>query len=397
MGTRGTGSRLRMLVAGLVAGLVVAGCGGQSATAITDEESALRAVADSFAGSWTWAGAVDIQLTDAQFEQVMNLTMQDAPASERDVIAEQARRQLDEFDRQRMHGALADDQSFRTAWERDGSDLVDLRLDFGEVLTAESMTPSAALLGAADVEGILQMIREAYEVEGGSPADAITVDQLRDQARQAITDPKLLEVVMAIFDGGFGGLVGELDLSAAGVEEAELDELRAGFAEDLIGLADADTFVELAGEAMTLRDIRAEGGSTSVVVDVHPRDAAFAVYDLFDDAEALAEQMAGDPLGAEELPETLSEVARLTFDADGNLTEVRTDVVAIARQLADHVDLGTENTAETLEILADATVEVVFSFSDHDTVDTVTDVEATTIPWESILDYFRPAIDDALE
>ena len=394
MGTRGTGPRLRMLVAGLAAALVAAGCGGQSTAAITDEESALRAVAESFAGSWAWAGQVEVELTDAQFEQMLDLTMQQAPADERELIAEQARRQMDEFDRQRMHGALADDQSFRTAWERDGSDLVDLRLDFGEVLTAESMTPSAALLGAADVAGILQM---TYDVEGGDPADAVTVDQVRDQARQAITDSKLLEVVMAIFDGGFGGLVGELDLAAAGVGEAQLDELRAGFAQDLIGLADADTFVELAGEAMTLRDIRAEGGSTSVLVDVHPRDAAFAVYDLFDDAEALAEQVAGDPLDAEELPETLSEVARLTFDADGDLTEVRTDVLAVARELADHVDLGADNAEETLEILRDATVDVVFSFSDHDAVDTVTDVEATTIRWESILDYFQPAIDDALE
>ncbi len=88
--------------------------------------------------------------------------------------------------------------------------------------------------------------------------------------------------------------------------------------------------------------------------------------------------------------------SQLTFDAQGNLTEVRTDVLGVAGQLASTMDVDPE-AARMLTALRGATVHVVFGFGDHDAVDTVMDVEATTMAWDEIMDFFQQDIDDALE
>lgn len=385
------------LAGGLAGMLLITACSGaEPAASVTDEDSVLAAIADSFAGSWSWSGQLDVQLTDAQIETLAEMEADDG-FTEPEVVRRWVRRGLDELERQRMHGALGADQSFRSAWQRHDTDLVDLRLGFGEVLLAESMTPEASLLGAVDVPAIATWIADLREVDPMVAGMEIpSVDALKQQARQFIDDAELLRVVVAILDGGFGGVVGQLDFAEMGVTEDQLDEVREGFAEDLIGLADAETFRALAAEAVTIRDITADDEVTRAVVDLHPQAAADAVYDLFDDAERLAEDLAGDYVLDEDMPETIEEVAQLTFDADGNLTEVRTDVLGIAGQLTAVMDLTPEDT-ELLATLRGATAHVVFGFGDHDAVDTVMDVDATTMTWDDIVGFFDASVEDALD
>lgn len=382
----------------VLAALATACRGGPRAAAITDEDTVLDAVAESFAGSWTWSGQLDVDLSEDQIGAVVDLGAGDEFGAGPDALAAQVRLALDEFDRQRMHGALGADQSFRTAWQRDDTDLVDVRLDWGQVLRADTMTPEAGIVGAVDVPAISQWWADMARVDGGMLGVGMvpSVEQLEQQARMHIPEPELLAVVLAILDGGFGGVVGQLDFADLGVTEDQLDEVREGFAEELIGLADADTFRQLAGEAVTIRDVATDGGVTRAVVDLHPRAAAEAVYDLFDDAQAIAEDLGDSYLSDEELPETIEAVAQLTFDADGHLTEVRTDVLGVAGQLADEMELGAE-ASQLLTAVQGATVHVVFGFGGHDAVETVVDVDATTMPWDGITDFFAPEVDEVLD
>lgn len=389
----------RTTLTGALAGMLLAtACttGGTAASAVTDEDSVLDAVATSFEGSWSWSGQLDVQLSDAQIDTLAELEADDG-FTEPDVVRRWVNRGLEELSRQRMHGALGADQSFRTAWQRDETNLVDVRLGFGEVLRAESMTPDASLVGAVDVSAIIDWMRDMREVDPTMMGMWLpSVEELKSQAQMFIEDAELLRVVIAILDGGFGGVVGQLDFAEMGVTEDQLDDVREGFAEDLIGLADAEAFRALAADAVTIRDITAADGMTRAVVDLHPRAAADAVYDLFDDAEMLAEDLAGDYVLDEDMPETIEEVAQLTFDADGNLTEVRTDVLGIAGQLAGVMDLQAQD-AQLLTALRGATVHVVFGFGDHDAVDTVMNVDATTMTWGDIVAFFDASVDDALD
>ena len=380
----------------LLASLAVGCRAAESTTAVTDEDTVLDAVAESFAGSWTWSGHLDVELTDAQVAAIVEIGAGDEFGAPADAIEDQLRRALDEFDRQRMHGALGEDQSFRTAWQRDDTDLVDVRLDWGEVLRADSMTPQAAIVGAVDWPAVRQWWLDMASIDAGAVglADLPGVDELKAEARRFIPEPDLLEVVLAILDGGFGGVVGQLDFADLGVTEDQLDQVREGYAEQLIGLADADTFASLAAEAVTVRDVAAgPDGTTLAVVDLHPRRAADAIYDLFDDAQAIAEDLADEYLTDDQLPETIETVAQLTFDANGQLTEVRTDVIGIAGQLADELRLDPE-VARLHSTLQGATVHVVFGIGGHDAVETVTDVDATTMTWDDIAGFFGPEIDE---
>ncbi len=382
------------LTATIAGGLLITGC--SSAAPVTDEDEALDAVATSFEGSWSWSGQLDVELTDAQVDALVELEADD-DFTEPEMVRRWVRRGLDELARQRMHGALGADQSFRGAWQRDASDLVDIRFGFGEVLRAESMTPEASLVGAVDVPAIIDWLRDMRETDPTMMGVWLpSVDELKSQAPMFIDDEELLQVVLAILDGGFGGLVGQLDFADMGVTEDQLEEVREGYAEELIGLADADTFRALADEAVTIRDITAADGMTRAVVDLHPRAAADAVYDLFDDAEMLAEDLAGGYVVDEDMPQTIEEVAQLTFDADGYLVEVRTDVLGIAGQLAGSMDIGPDE-AQLLAAMRGATVHVVFGFGDHDAVDTVMDVDATTMTWDDIVDFFDASVDEAID
>ena len=388
--------RRGVVTAVLVAGALASACSGEPAATVVDEDTALQAVAESFAGSWAWSGRLEVVLSDAQVDSVVELGGGGAFGADDDAVERQVRLALDELGRQRMHGALGDDASFRAAWQRDETDLVDVRLDIGEVVRAESMTPDASIVTAVDAPALLAWFRDMQEViDSFGLFEVPTVDELREDVRRFIDDADLRRVVLAVLDGGFGGVTGTLDFEELGVTEEQLGTVREAFAEQLIGLADAATFRELAAEALTVRDVTSEAGVTRAVVDLHPRAAADAVDDLFDDARGLAGDLGDDALADEELPDTLSSVAQLSFDAAGHLVEVRTDVLAIAGQLAPVMRLDAES-ARLLTRLQGATVHVVFGFEDHDEVATVADVAATTMPWDGIADYFRPEVEDAV-
>lgn len=385
---------LRSAGAVLVVATMGSGCSGGAPTAeLLDEDAVISAVAASFAGSWSWSGRLDLELTDAHVDALAAFGGGEVFDADDDAVAAQVRMAVEEAARQRVHGALADDGSFRSAWRRGDADLVDVRFDFAEVLRAQSMTPEAGILVRVDVPGVFAFLEER-QVFAGELGEALpSLDELRQQVRDLVDEADLRAVLLTILDGGFGGVVGQFDFAEVGVTEDQLDDVRAEFAERYIGEAAVQTFVEVAAEAFTVRDITTEGDVTRAVLDLHPRDATAAVYDLFDDAQYLAEDLADSYLLDEDLPETIEGVAQLTFDAAGNLTEVRTDVLSVAGQLATSMELDADAT-RLLAGLQGATIQVVFGFADHDAVDTVLDVEGTTMVWDDIVRFFAPDIED---
>ncbi len=392
---------LRTAIAALgIAVLVLPACTTDAATgpgAVTDESSAIDAIVDSLAGtSWTWAGKLDVDITDDQIAELIAAERGTFDAQS-NVLAsdleDDLRRWIAETERQRMHGALADDGSFRIAWERNGQNLADGRLDAAEVFTGDSMTPEAAFHLQLDIPALIKFFTEETEVDAG---EVPSVDELRRQAEGFITDTDFLAVVLAILDGEFGGLDGTIPLAQFGATPQDLDEIRAYYDNRLIGQADPDTYRDLLDTALTLGDLTTAGDMTTVSADFHPRDAAFAVYDLFDDAESLAEDALGEGMDTEDLPETIADAVAFTFDATGRLVEVRTDVVGIATQLA----LATPNLGEAeraiIEALEGARVDVVFSFGEHGQVTTVMDADATTMKWDDLAEFFFSGIGDVV-
>ncbi len=392
---------LRTAIAALgIAVLVLPACTTDAATgpgAVTDESSAIDAIVDSLAGtSWTWAGKLDVDITDDQIAELIAAERGTFDAQS-NVLAsdleDDLRRWIAETERQRMHGALADDGSFRIAWERNGQNLADGRLDAAEVFTGDSMTPEAAFHLQLDIPALIKFFTEETAVDAG---EVPSIDELRRQAEGFITDTDFLAVVLAILDGEFGGLDGTIPLAQFGATPQDLDEIRAYYDNRLIGQADPDTYRDLLDTALTLGDLTTAGDMTTVSADLHPRDAAFAVYDLFDDAESLAEDALGEGMDTEDLPETIADAVAFTFDAAGRLVEVRTDVVGIATQLA----LATPNLGEAeraiIEALEGARVDVVFSFGEHGQVTTVMDADATTMKWDDLAEFFFSGIGDVV-
>lgn len=362
--------------------------------AVVDEASAIDAIVDSLAQtSWTWTGKLDVEISDEQFAGLMVAGAEQLGGPDAAEMEADLRRWIAETERQRMHGALADDGSFRIAWERNGQDLIDGRLDANEVFSGASMTPEAAFHLRLDIPAILKFFTDETDVETNDIPD---VDELRRQAEGFITDTDLLAVVLAILDGEFGGLDGTIPLAQFGATPDDLAEIRAYYDNRLVGQADPDTYRELLDTALTFGDLTTAGDTTTVSVDLHPRDAAFAVYDLFDDAEALAEDALGDAMDTEDLPETITDVATFTFDADGHLIEVRTDVVGIGTQLAAATpDLRDEDRA-IIDALAGVRVDVVFGFGEHGRVPTVMDADATTMKWDDLAEFFFSGIGQAV-
>lgn len=392
--------RLQTAAAALgIAVLALPACTNDTVTgpgAVEDEASAIDAIVDSLADtSWTWAGKLDVDIQDDQIAELVAAGRDtfDAPSGDTaEELEADLRLWIDETERQRMHGALADDDSFRIAWERNGQNLVDARLDAGEVFTGQSMTPEAAFHLQLDLPALIKFFTE----ESDLASDVPSVDVLRRQAEGFITDTDLLAVVLAILDGEFGGLEGTIPLAQFGATPQDLDDIRAYYDNRLIGQADPDTYRDLLDTALTFGDLTTAGDMTSVSADLHPRDAAFAVYDLFDDAEGLAEDALGEGMDTEDLPETIADAATFTFDAAGHLVEVRTDVVGIATQLALATPDLTDEDRAIVDALDGARVDVVFTFGEHGRVATVMDVEATTMKWDDLADFFFSGIGDVV-
>lgn len=399
----------------LAGGLLAVACSGQSgapddaaagAVVVSDEPGALEAMADTLSGSFRWTG--DLELTidrgevDAALAQVAEATGEPLPPE-----ADQWMAELDEYaetaDESSAHGALADDGSWQVAFAHLGDTWLDLRFGLGEILDAQTLTPEATILARIGWETLFATFEEA--------ADWDVRDEMRrtaDEGPDAGTP--FAEVLHALADGDWGGLAGTIDLAELGVADGDLDAHAQEFRREFAGVADRATMLALADEALTVRDYTpVEGGLTRATVDLHPRDAAFAMYDLFDDAAALADA------DAESLPETVEGAVTITFDGQGRLVEVRTDVLVLAAHALDaqaelheaQADPSYEPTeyewvpddpaAEAAELRAGAaairglertTAAVVFAMSDHGEIPTVVDEDAVTMPWGDLADVF---------
>jgi hypothetical protein len=339
--------------------LLIAGCGQAPSVQVDSHAGALDAIADSFAGSWAWQGRLEVDIADEDL-----------------LTAGEVERQglvwLEQLSAHSAHGALGDDGSWRTALVDGDTTWLDVRLGVGELLAADSLAPEASAYLRLD----LPYLARNWGMFLGD------LGQLRAELERELEGSAFLDVAVAIFDGGWGGLTGVLDLAAMGVTDADLEEARREFQQDLIGVADRATMRALLDEATTLRSFEQDpdGGSVAVL-DVHPRDAARAVYDLFDDAAWLA---GAHPADADALPRTLEAVATVRFDQAGMLTEVATDVLAIARQLEDHGLAGIEDLPSEA-----STIAVVFGFSRHGEVATVVDLpDAVTTSWGEVAEAF---------
>ena len=343
----------------VVVALLATGCGRQPVVAVDSHAGALDAIADSFSGSWAWHGRLAVDIAD---EDLLG-------AGEYD---RQGLVWLEELSTHTAQGALGEDGSWRSAFVDGDTTWLDVRLGVGELLAAETLAPEASAYLRLDLPYLVRN----WGMFLGDP------DRLRGEMEQGLEGSPFLDVAVAIFDGGWGGLTGVLDLAAMGITDDDLDEARRDFQEDLIGVADRATMRALLDEATTLRSFEPDpdGGSVAVL-DVHPRDAAHAVYDLFDDAAWLAGAHRAE---ADQLPATLEGVATVRFDEAGMLTEVATDVLAIGRQLEGHGIAGVDDLPSEA-----STVEVVFSFSRHGEVATVLDVpDAVTASWGEVAGAF---------
>lgn len=365
----------------LLAAVLAASCSGPPAApdddvagvvVVTDEPSALEAMADTLSGSLRWTGALEVALDRSEVDTAMQVVA-DTTGEQR---PPEARAWLDELEEHvelarasSAHGALADDGSWQVAFDHRRATWLDLRFGLGEVLDARTMTPEATILARIGWEPLIAMIEEveAWDVRG--------------EMRRTADDPAnagdpLGAVLHALADGDWGGLAGTIDLAELGVAAGDLDAHAQEFRRQVAGVADRETMLRLADEALTVRDHEQRDGLTVATVDLHPRDAAFAIADLFDDAAHLADA------DAERLPETVEAAARITFDAQGRLVEVRTDVLALAAHALDaDDDPSSRATAEAIRGLERTSAEVVFAMTDHGQVPTVVDEDAVTMPW----------------
>ena len=351
------------LVVITTAAVLATACGAQPEVHVDSHGEALTAIADSFSQSWTWQGRVEVDLDDADRHDI-------------DEFHRTMLRDWEEASESHVEGALGEDGSWRTALVDDGTTFLDVRLGVGELLAAQTLEPDASIYLRLDLPYLVRH----WGYWAPSP------EELRREAVASLSDSPFQAVVLALIDGDWGGLTGPLDLASMGVTDADLEEARRDFQEEFIGVADRDTMLALLDEATTLHDFtRVEGGGSQAILDVHPRDAAFAVYDLFDDAQHLA---AGHTR-PEDLPHTLEAVATVTFDGDGMVTEVATDVLAVARELNAHDPDGAGGAADLAGFSTDSTLRVVFSFGDHGQVATVLDVpDPVTASWGELAEAF---------
>lgn len=407
----------RACATALLAGaLLASSCTGQGpddpaagAVVVSDQAGALEAMADTLSGSFRWTGHVDLTVDR---DEVVAALQHVEDHTDETLLPEAEEQTLDEVDRWEelardisTHGALADDGSWQLALEHTGDTWLDLRFGLGEILDAQTMTPEATILARIGWETFFDVFDGAEQWD------------VRDEMRRTAdagpdAGTPFADVLHALADGDWGGLAGTIDLAEFGMAAGDLDVQAQQFREDFAGVADRDTMLELADQALTVRGYEQQDGLTVATVDVHPRDAAFAIYDLFDDAAMLAD--APD----DRLPETVEDAATVTFDGQGRLVEVRTDVLRLSEAALDaeadwyeriadgeitaednggwvpDADVATTTTqqsraaAEAIRGLETTSAAVVFGMSDHGQVPTVVDEDAVTMPWGELAEFF---------
>jgi hypothetical protein len=336
---------------------------------VATHDDALQAMADSLAaGSWRWSGGVEVTLTDEDYELMA--------ADDGSPSIWEMRDESSMLGAYSARGALGEDGSWQAVMVHDRTDVVDFRMSGRDLLDASTLEPEVTVLLRVDWPYLLREMWAGFSYPGG-PSPEEELAEVRREVEIELAGSPFLEVVLALLDGEWAGLAGVIDLASFGVTQEDLDEAAEAFREELIGRADRDTAPEMIDRSVTLRDFTAVGtdGGSVAVLDVHPQAAAAAIYDLFDTAEQLATDW------DDEVPETLEGVATVTFDGDGMMTEVSTDVFEIMAQVVrwqlehDPAKAG-GMTQEDLELIdaLDGTVAVVVRFSDHGNVPTVLDV-----------------------
>ncbi len=365
-------------------------CGGEPAAITTDDE-AREAVVATFGDSWSAEMQADIEITDAQVDALVDALASADPAmgdgSQLATLVETMRTQAETATSVLAH---ASDGSWRFASMVDGEPMMDLRLDVAELLEAASLSPDVTVLAQVDIGAMLEQFQQslamATEIDPTLPADAMTlpdVSQLRAQASLFLPDGPLEDAVLAILDGGFGGATGTLDLAALGATQDDLDEARGEFRSEMP--FDRAQLGEVLSAAVTFRDLAPADGGTTGTVDLRPRAALEALGALLeevgevDDWRADFESETGTSVA--EVPDVLPGVATVSFDADGTLRGLTVHLADVVRQVVTLVPDVPSEVRDLADTLADVRYDLVATFTEVGQVDTVLDVDATTVTW----------------
>ena len=381
------GRRITALAAATTIAVGAAACGGDP-VALTSDAEARQAVLDTFRGSWRADTTVEIELTEAQRQTIVDAAEDAAPAESTgtlpdvgaylDLMVEQA-------GSSRSLAARGEDGSRQFASVVDDATMFDVRLHAQGLLDEAVDAPELTVQLQVDIPAFLEQFQQGMAAAlpeserdallGEMQAQMPDLEQLRGQARMFLSDGPLEDMVLAVLDGQMGALTGALDPATLGGSPDDLQQMRDEWPTDL---PDAELF----GDAITIRDLVAEDGGTTAVVDLHPR-AFIEAMDAFAVASGMPTQDGGSP-DADEVPETVPDVARLTFDGAGRLSRVVVPFLDVVRGVADQVDDVPAEMVDVLDQLDGARYDMVLELSDHGAVDTVLDEDATTATWEDV-------------
>lgn len=399
----------RTLVAATVAAAALTACGGDTTSVTTDAE-ARQAVIDTFRSSWNAEARVDIEVTDAQVDAVLDILTEADPSLQAGLdgageVIEMLRTQSDTA---RSVAARAEDGSFRFGATLDGEDVLDLRLNLHELVAADSLTPDVDVLVRVDIATYLQQFRESFEMmarmDPAAPAmpEVPDLSQLRAQVSMFMPSGPVEDVLLAIMDGEFGGATGQLDLAALGMTQDDLDEVRDEFLSGYDSSLEPAELVAVLHDSVSIRDLAPAGGGTRGVVDFHPRAALVAIGELLEEAGEVddhREDFAAETgMTVDEIPESIPGVATLLFDGAGHLRELTIPMLEIGRQAIALASGAPPEVDEVLSALEGARYDVVMTFTDVGEVDTVLDVDAVTAPWQEFIDLtnqYAPGLDPA--
>lgn len=389
----------RTLLATVATAGLLAACGGEAASVTTDDD-ARQAVVDTVRSSWNAEMRVDVELTE---DQVAALTDAMAEAEGTDAADVQGLEGMFDLLRTQAESARsviarADDGSYRIAAMNGDQTTYDLRLDISQLVAADTLTPDVTVLAMVDIEGVLDQFRETFDmmadVDPSMPSMAPELPdltQLRAQAKMLMPSGPVEDMVLAIMDGEYGGVAGQLDLAAFGATQDDLDQARDEFFGELEDVPfDGDDLAAVLQDAITIRDFTPVDGGTRATVDVHPRATIEAIGEL---AEAAGEvddfrQDFADDTGTsvDDVPETVASVATLHFDGAGHLRELTVPMIEIARQVVEVLDDAPPEATELLAELEGARYDMVINLDEVGRVATVLDIDAVTVTWDELVE-----------
>lgn len=402
------------MAAGMATALLATACNSGAATSVSTQEEALTAMRETISSSWELSLAYDIEITpeqvDGLFDMLGELDSDDLAmgADEVEAMRGYVDYSIDQARNSRSVIARGADNSVRFASEVEGEEVLDVRVDVADLFAMDTLTPEAGLIVKIDIPAFLDQFQQTFSsmgVDEEMPAeltDMFDVDAITQQVTTFLPDGPVQDMVLAIVDGGHGGVVGTLDLERFGVTEEDLasarDEFMAGFEREFGASEDSDVspeaIMEMVRDAVAsgvvVTDPTATDSGTTATVSIRPRDFVHAVGQFMqeagevDDYEADYEAEVGAPI--DDLPESIDGVATLTFTGDGVLQEVRVPTIEVVRQVADAIDDAPAELDQVMAELDGARFDLVATFSQVGEVDTVMDVDATTTSWDDLID-----------